>query len=78
MKALISPNELREGGFRVADTASEPFDVAEPFFWIECSEDVLADQFWYNPETQECILIPIPEPEPPKRIPVTDTGITNA
>ncbi len=53
MKALISPNELVIGsdgvtlGFRVAQVSGLSFDVASPLFWVECSDDVVADQYFY-------------------------------
>jgi hypothetical protein len=52
MKALISPIELRQTGFRVAQIADNQFDVAPPFFWVDCSNDVKADQFWYDPSDE--------------------------
>jgi len=24
------------------------FDVAEPYFWTDCADNVVADQFWYD------------------------------
>ena len=62
MKALISPNEPRETGYRVADTHANGFDVAEPLFWVDCADDVVADQFWYDPADHT--IKPIPQPEP--------------
>lgn len=52
MKALISPIELRQTGFRVAQVADNQFDVASPLFWVDCSNDVKADQFWYDPSDE--------------------------
>jgi hypothetical protein len=50
-KALISPNEPRETGYRVAQVEPEnqTFEVGSPLFWTECNDNVLADQFWYDP-----------------------------
>jgi len=50
-KALISPNEPRETGYRVAQVEPENkiFEVGSPLFWTECNDNVLADQFWYDP-----------------------------
>ena len=66
MKALISPNEPRETGYRVAEVEPDDkvFEVAEPLFWVDCTNDVVADQFWYDPETQSIKPVPEPEPEP--------------
>lgn len=51
--ALISPTEQTldsEGnvvGARVAEVATDTFDVAQPLFWVECEDDVAADQYYY-------------------------------
>jgi hypothetical protein len=65
MKALISSIEPRESGYRVAQVASdnETFEVAEGLFWVDCSDDVVADSFYYEPNTKQilAILKPIPQ-----------------
>ena len=60
-EALISPSEPRETGYRVAQVVDQyqTFEVGQPLFWVECADDVVADQFWYNPQTQTI------EPNPP-------------
>lgn len=69
MEALISPNEpvlSYDGtvlGARVAQVSATPNEVAPPLFWVECADDVVADQFYYA----DGAIIPIPvkpEPEP--------------
>ena len=52
MKALISPFEPRETGYRVAQVEQQEFQVAPPLFWVTCANDVVADQFWYDPSDQ--------------------------
>lgn len=66
MKALISPNEPRETGYRVAEVEPNDkiFEVAQPLFWVDCTDDIVADQFWYDPQDQAIKPIPQPEPEP--------------
>lgn len=64
MKALISPNEPRETGYRVAEVSETDFEVASPLFWADCAEDIVADQFWYDPSDQTIKANPILEPEP--------------
>ena len=64
MKALISPNEPRETGYRVAEIEPQTFEVASPLFWVDCADDVVADQFWYDPADQTIKPMPEPEPEP--------------
>lgn len=63
MKALISPNESSHGGFRVAQVEPDKniFAVADPLFWIDCADDVVADQFWYDPADQT--IKPFPPPK---------------
>ena len=51
-EALISPNEPRETGYRVAQVEQQKFEVALPLFWVDCADDVVADQFWYDPVDQ--------------------------
>jgi hypothetical protein len=55
MKALISPNEPVETGYRVAQIDEVGFEVAPPLFWVDCADDIAADVYWYNPETQTFI-----------------------
>jgi hypothetical protein len=64
MKALISPNEPRELGYRIAEVEPDVkvFDVAPPLFWVDCPNECLPDQWFYNAETQLCEPVP-PEPE---------------
>ncbi|CAB4132450.1 hypothetical protein UFOVP259_37 [uncultured Caudovirales phage] len=52
MKALISPIEPRQSGYRVAQVADAEFEVAEPLFWVDCADTDKADQCWYDPADQ--------------------------
>lgn len=61
MKALISPEEKRGTGYRVAWVNEEEIQHAEPLFWVECSSDVVQDQYWYDPADQT--IKPITENE---------------
>ena len=51
-KALISTVEPRESGYRVAqvEDAANTFEVADSLFWVDCADNVVADQFWYDPQ----------------------------
>jgi hypothetical protein len=53
-KALISTVEPRESGYRVAqvEDAANVFEVAPSLMWVDCADDVVADQFWYDPSDQ--------------------------
>lgn len=64
MKALISKVEPRENGYRVAQTCETEFEVNSNLFWVDCTDDVVADQFWYDPADQTIKPMPQPEPEP--------------
>ena len=61
--ALISPNEPRETGYRVAQVEPDgsTFEIGLPLFWTPCADDVVADQFWYDPSDN--VIKPFP-PEP--------------
>lgn len=63
MKALISPIEPVLTGYRVAEVRQQEFQVAEPLFWVACANNVVADQFWYDPTDQTIKLIPEPPVE---------------
>lgn len=52
-KALISYNEPVKNGFRVAqvESAENIFPVAEGLEWVDCADDVVADVYFFNAET---------------------------
>jgi hypothetical protein len=58
MKALISPNEPRYNGVRVADVAVAEFPVAAPLFWVDCADYVHSGMIYIDGQFVE------PEPEP--------------
>jgi len=65
MKALISPNEkvyLPDGsvGERVAQVEPDDkiFPVANPLFWMDCADKLVADQFYFDGTD----ILPIPAP----------------
>lgn len=63
MYALISPIEQARNnqgivlGQRVAQVAESTFPVALPFYWIPCDNNVIADQFYFDVNTQTIIPI---------------------
>ena len=71
--ALISPNEQvykHDGtllGVRIAEVADTTFEVNPILFWVDCADDVVADQFYYNTETQSIIPVPA-KPTPTPRV----------
>jgi hypothetical protein len=71
-KALISPleevldvNTNQIIGIRIVDIAVVPFEVAYPFYWIDCADDTIADQFYYSIETSEILKVPVLIPSSP-------------
>jgi hypothetical protein len=55
-----------ENSCRVAQVVNEgeTFEIALPLFWTPCSDDVIADQFYYNTNDKEIYLMPEPAPLP--------------
>jgi hypothetical protein len=70
-QALISPAEKvykYDGtllGERVADVADTSFEVAPPLFWTPCADDVVADQWYFDPSTSSINPVPVKPVEPP-------------
>jgi len=72
MKALISPIEEikyisswndQEAiytvlGQRVAEITENEFPVAQPLFWIDCNNDVIADLYYYDVNTKSILNKP--------------------
>jgi hypothetical protein len=63
MKALISPLEqvtdyLGNSGCRIVQTNQLTFEVCDPLYWIDCPDDLIANE-WYWIENA---LRPIPQP----------------
>lgn len=54
------------GAERVAEVMDSPFEVAPPLFWVDCADNVVADQFYYESQTQQILPKPqdAPYPEP--------------
>ena len=78
-QALISPNEPRESGYRVAQVEpdGQTFEVGKPLFWTPCADNVVADQFWYDPSDQLIKAFPIvvtDAPAEPAAIASTNTA----
>lgn len=64
MKALISPNEPRGEGLRVAEVMSSEFPVAAPLFWVDCPDEVVADMWIYLWQTGTFEQVRFAEEEP--------------
>jgi hypothetical protein len=79
MKALISPEERRGDGCRVAQVSVVSFPVAEPLFWVDCDDTVHSNMIYVDGVFVEPEPGPEPEPEvqprptpPSGEIPVTE------
>ena len=61
-EALISTIEPRQTGYRVAEVVNQgqTFPVSPKLFWTPCADDVVQDQFWYDPADQTIKPNPIP------------------
>lgn len=63
--ALISPNELVYSydktliGVRIAEVAQTTFEVAPPLYWVECANNVNAQDWYFQTETNTCELKPV-------------------
>lgn len=53
------PNALR-----VSEIVAQEFPVAPPFFWVDCADNVVADQWYYDTQTTQIIQIPPAPPYP--------------
>ena len=69
-RALISPNEPRENGYRVAQVVNDgqTFEIAQPLFWTLCANDVVADQFWYDPTDELIKPFPVVVEDAPEEL----------
>jgi len=48
--ALVCKNEPRETGYRVAEIVDAiPFEPAPDHMWVECADDLVADEKWFDP-----------------------------
>lgn len=72
-KALIASNEIRETGYRVAqvELSENIFDVNDNLFWVDCPDDLEADQKWFDPSDNS--FKEFPPVEPPKQPTTSNT-----
>jgi hypothetical protein len=50
-------NETIPNAARVCEVEEQDFPVAEPLFWVDCANDVVADQFYYDTTTSQILPI---------------------
>jgi len=58
--ALVCPNEPVLRGYRIAQVEDVTFPVGEPTYWLECSDDVVADLWYFDATLQQIQIIPVP------------------
>lgn len=46
--------------WRVAQVQEDAFEIAEPLFWVDCADNIVADLWFYQTSTGE--ILPIPDP----------------
>ena len=68
-KALICPNEPvnffdGSNGYRIAqvEPAENIFGVADPLYWMDCTDDVVADFWYFDPTDATIKAVPVPVP----------------
>jgi hypothetical protein len=49
--------------YRVAEVCDSEFEVATPLFWVDCADDIVEDQFYYNTVNQTIVPV-VNEPRP--------------
>jgi hypothetical protein len=47
---------------RVAEVCDLEFEIALPLFWVDCADDVVADEWYYDTATNEILPI-VNEPQ---------------
>ena len=57
--ALVCPNEPLTNGYRVAEVQdTQLWNPAEPTYWIECDDNVVADEWYFDTATQTITQVP--------------------
>mgnify|MGYP003704927475 CR=1 FL=1 len=61
-------------GWRVAQVnpQGDTFPVADTMFWVECADDVVADQFYYDDVTKQINPVPVDTITPMQEQPTTN------
>ena len=57
--ALICPNEPIKNGYRIAQVEDITFPVAEPTYWLECSDNVIPELVYLDPVDRKIKTITI-------------------
>jgi len=68
----LNPNTQDVLGWRVAEVVSEPFEVYKTLFFVECSEEVVANEWYYDQSDKQ--IKQIPPYIPPELVQPETTG----
>lgn len=49
---------------RLAQVQEDEVPVALPLFWVDCPDNAVADQWYYNNSSLECLVVPPDAPYP--------------
>ena len=59
----LAISEIIPNAQRVCEVAENTFEIAEPLFWMDCANDVIADRFYYD-DISKTIKPIVDEPRP--------------
>lgn len=59
---------------RVAEVAESTFPVADTLFWVECADNVIADEWYYDIVGQQILAVPAAPPMPASGNQPSSTG----
>ena len=49
---------------RVAEICDTAFEIAPPLFWVDCADDIVANEFYFNTVTDAILpIVNVPKPE---------------
>lgn len=48
----------------ITEVVETTFEVAPPFFWVQCADDVTEDLYYYDPADSTIKRLPDPAPKP--------------
>lgn len=61
---------------RVAEVSDASFPVAPPLLWVDCADNIVADQWYYDSVTKTFVVVPDPVEPPEQPQPVADGAQT--
>jgi len=61
---------------RVAEVLDTTFEVAPPLFWVDCADNIIADQWYYDSVLTVFVVVPSPAPHEVQPQPTVDGAQT--